>query len=441
MVELPDSSGATEEIIADHVEGAPRRARLHLKWSDDKGVHSSIVSSDTTLGSSERADVVIAHASVSRLHMRLETQGSAGFWFRDLESTNGTWIHGFRVREGAVARKGVIQLGAVAIEFSEEARSVPVELWPTDHYRGLIGGSTVMQELYAKIEAIAPSDIPVLISGETGTGKELVAQAIHQASKRADGPFIVVDCTTLLADTADAELFGHCRGAFTDALVDRMGAFEEANGGTVFLDEVGELPLSVQPKLLRVLESMQVRRIGENEYRPIDVRVVCATHRDLSSMVNAGGFREDLYFRLAGARVQVPSLSQRASDLPVLVRSLAGAEPDEAKIEAIVLAATERGASAFAGNVRELRSFVLRSLVLGPTDQVDVASVNEASTSLPAPDTSLPFAEVRALWNEHLEREYLAAMIEIHGRSLRRIAKAAGMARSNLHRLLQRHNL
>ena len=195
-----------------------------------------------------------------------------------------------------------------------------MELWPGPQFGRLIGPSVKMRELFARLARIARAPASVLIEGETGTGKELVARAIHDASPRAGRPFVVIDCGALPENLLDAELFGHARGAFTGAVAARAGAFESAEGGTVFLDEIGELPLGVQPKLLRVLESRAVRRLGENDHRPVDVRVLSATHRDLRTMVNSRAFREDLYFRLAVLPVRVPPLRERPGDIIALAQ-------------------------------------------------------------------------------------------------------------------------
>ena len=268
---------------------------------------------------------MIEDATVSRLHAELDPRRD-GLWVRDLGSRNGTFVNGVRVVSARVPDGGRVQLGAASITLLPSPTSVSVELWPDTRFGPLVGKSVAMRELFATLARVAAVDATVLVSGETGTGKELVAEAVHGASPRAGGPFVVVDCAALPDQLLQSELFGHARGAFTGAETARAGAIESANGGTVFLDEIGELPLAMQPALLRVLESRTVRRLGETAHRKVDVRFVSATHRDLRAMVTAGAFREDLYFRhraslplvvppLRGSHGPTSSCSSRTSRL------------------------------------------------------------------------------------------------------------------------------
>jgi len=213
---------------------------------------------------------------------------------RDLGSTNGTWVDGVLVQSARIPPEGAMRLGATTLSLSLSANPSTIPLWPHDQFGPLVARSDSMRELFLLLSKYAQTSSAVLIQGETGTGKELVARAIHEASPRAEQPFVVVDCAALPETLLESELFGNARGAFTGAVAARAGAFETASGGTVFLDEIGELPITMQPKLLRVLESQTVRRLGESEHRRIDVRFIAATNRDLQSMVATGGFREDL---------------------------------------------------------------------------------------------------------------------------------------------------
>jgi len=293
----------------------------------------------------------------------------------------------------------------------------------------------------------ASSEASVLVYGETGTGKELVAQELHAASRRSTGPFVVVDCASLPENLLEAELFGHARGAFTGAAAARVGSIEAADGGTVFLDEIGELPLPMQPKLLRVLESRAVRRVGETEYRPINVRFVSATHRDLEVMVAQGQFREDLFFRLSVLPLRVPPLRERSHDIPLLLSHFLGgrtATPVDAAT--LDLVKTQK----WPGNVRQLRSFAERVVALGleratamlkGTESTPEPSASAPSTSPLAIDPSVPFKVVREQWVEHLERAYLEALIARVGRNAGTLAEAAGLDRSYINRLFRKHGL
>jgi transcriptional regulator with GAF, ATPase, and Fis domain len=299
-----------------------------------------------------------------------------------------------------------------------------------------------MRELFARLGRMAASEATVLIQGETGTGKELVARALHEASPRAAGPFVIVDCGALPESLLDAELFGHSRGAFTGAAGARAGAFEAADGGTLFLDEIGELPLPLQPKLLRVLEARTIRRLGENEVRPVNVRFLSATHQDLRTMVNAGAFREDLYFRLAVLPVTVPPLRERAGDVALLARSFLPAAAQGLLTPALV---AEIEARPWLGNVRELRNFVDRLTALGERDAL--ASTPAAGPTsanrplLPADWLTLPLRDLRERCTNQMEQEYVRALLDRHGRNVSAAAQAAGVDRTYLHRLLRKYGI
>ena len=261
-----------------------------------------------------------------------------------------------------------------------------------------------------------------------------MAKALHQRSGRV-GPWVVVDCSAIPEHLVESELFGHVAGAFTGATRGRVGAIEAANEGTVFLDEIGELPVNVQPKLLRFLESKTVRRVGETEHREVDVRVVTATHRNLLEMLNDGTFREDLYFRIAVLPLQVPALRERPEDIPLLIQSFLN---DEQATKADELARQVRD-RVWPGNVRELRNFIERAVALGSRQALDLTP--PSSTNLPAVALERPFKELRREWLDHLERTYIVGMMAQHGRSLAAIAEASGLDRSYVYRLMRKHEL
>jgi transcriptional regulator with GAF, ATPase, and Fis domain len=299
-----------------------------------------------------------------------------------------------------------------------------------------------MRELFARLDKIARTESTVLIQGETGTGKELVAQAIHDASPRAKEPFVVVDCAALLEPLLEAELFGHTKGAFTGAVTSRPGAIESADGGTVFLDEVGELPLSLQPKLLRVLEARTIRRVGETAFRKINVRFLSATNRDLRTMVNEGAFREDLYFRLAVIPVLIPPLRERALDVPMLMQGFA-AHGTTFGPELL----DEVARRPWRGNVRELRNFVERVVALGSHEALSMPSVDAArppSPTQPGWDELVsaldrPLRETRTIWLDAMERAYVHHLLERHQGNVARAAEAAGIDRTHFYRLIRKH--
>jgi two-component system response regulator GlrR len=418
------------------------RAWPELAWNDEAGPHKCVVTGRTTLGSAPGAQVRIADREVSRLHAELEPT-DRGTWVRDLGSRNGTFVDDLQVGAAMLPDGARIRVGGTDIMLRYPAEPSPVELWPDDSFRGLIGASTPMRELFAQMSRVAQSDAPVLILGETGTGKELVARAIHDASSRAAGPFVIVDCAALASSLIEGELFGHARGAFTGAVGARAGSFEAAHGGTIFLDEIGELPLALQPKLLRVLESRTVKRLGESEHRPIDVRLVAATHRDLRRMVNAAAFREDLYFRVAVLPLMLPPLRARKPDIALLFKHfLNGRRPVEPVSE------RELADMPWLGNVRELRNFVERACAMGAKDalqssraagEVPASPAGGGGTDAVAYDQ--PFKEFRERWIDHGEREYLQRLLERHGRNVPAAAEQAGLDRTYVYRLIRKHGL
>jgi DNA-binding NtrC family response regulator len=365
-------------------------------------------------------------------------------------------------------------VGASKVRFEPLDESVEVELSPKDRFAGMIGQSVKMRELFARLEKLAPSDATVLISGETGVGKELVAEALHEYSARAGGPFVVLDCGSIPQNLIESELFGHERGAFTGATSAYAGAFERADGGTVFLDEIGELPLDMQPKLLRVLERHEVRRIGGSKTSNVDIRVVAATNRDLGVEVNRGRFREDLYYRLAVARVHVPPLRDRREDIPALIEHILqttpGGENAELSEETVALMMKHD----WPGNVRELRNVIERAVLLSEAPASEAALSRNyipgrTSTDSPktdrgaAPegkddaagggaaengnvvsmviDTKTPFKLAKRDLITDFERRYISQLLEEHEGNISAAARAAGIDRMSIHKMLNRLGL
>ncbi|HEX9049548.1 MAG TPA: sigma-54 dependent transcriptional regulator [Anaeromyxobacter sp.] len=318
-------------------------------------------------------------------------------------------------------------------------------------YHALVGRSARMREAYRLLDRAAKVDATVLLLGETGTGKELAARAIHYHSARRERRFVPVNCGALPADLVESELFGHARGAFTGAAAAKAGLFEEASGGTLFLDEVGELPLAAQVKLNRALQEHEIRRVGETAAIPVDVRVVAATHRDLRDEARAGRFREDLFYRLNVLTVVLPPLRERADDVPLLAahflekharavrRSIRGFDPE----------ATRRLAGyAWPGNVRELENVVERAVAVAAGDVVTVADLppelasGAPAAALPAaPLASLPYRDAIAGARDRVTRDYLVALMKAFAGNVTHAAERAGMERESLHRLLRRHGL
>jgi transcriptional regulator with GAF, ATPase, and Fis domain len=424
-----------ETEIRREESSRPLRRRPTLTWTDETGPQRLVISGRTTLGSAPGAQVRVSDREVSRLHAELEPT-DRGTWVRDLGSRNGTYVGELLVTAALLPDAAHIRLGGTEMVLRYPPELSPVDLWAGESFGGLIGASAPMRELFAQMARVAQSDAPVLIFGETGTGKELAARAIHDASARAKGPFVIVDCAALASNLVEGELFGHARGAFTGAVAPRVGSFEAADGGSIFLDEIGELPPAMQPKLLRALESQTVKRLGESEHRRIDVRLIAATHRDLRLMVNAGAFREDLYFRVAVLPLVLPPLRARQGDIPLLLRHfLRGRQPVEPISE------RELSQMPWLGNVRELRNVVERACAFGAKDALGAAQTAPALTDASAVAFEQPFKDFRERWIEDGEREYLRRLLDRHGRNVSAAAGEAGLDRTYLYRLIRKHSL
>ncbi|HEX5658295.1 MAG TPA: sigma-54 dependent transcriptional regulator [Polyangiales bacterium] len=314
----------------------------------------------------------------------------------------------------------------------------------------MVGESPPMEALFGLLTRAAASDATVLIDGETGTGKEVSALAVHEHSLRREGPFIVVDCGAIPAQLLESELFGYERGAFTGAVSARTGAFEAADGGTIFLDEIGELSLDLQPKILRALESRKVKRVGSNVYAPINVRVIAATNRNLREEVAAKRFRSDLYYRLAVLHIKLPPLRERKGDLSLLVDDVlrhlgvidhASAQPIRSP-EFIEMLGRYR----WPGNVRQLRNYLERRVALGEA----IPPPGSETSMPPPPDESIgglqvaldqPLRIAREEWNNLFEVKYLEGLLELHGNNVSAAARAAGVNRVHFYRLLRKHGL
>ena len=381
---------------------------------------------------------MLGEATVSRFHCVVEAS-EEGARVRDAQSTNGTFVDGVRVEDGWLKDGSVLSVGRVRLRFAWGATAMRVSLSARSRLGSLVGVSAAMREAFAALERCARAESTVLLTGETGTGKEGAAEAVHELSARSDKPLVVIDCGAIQAGLLESQLFGHEVGAFTGASARHIGAFERADGGTVFLDEVGELPPDLQPKLLRVLEEGSYRRLGGTERRQTDVRVIAATRRPLEREVNTGAFRSDLFYRLAVLQVHMPPLRQRLEDLPVLVADLLerlDAPPDaRERILSPVFQRRLRGSS-WPGNVRELRNVVQRALVLELDPDISVSSSDE----LPV-DIRLEWTDARQRAIEHFERRYLVALLASEGDNVSQAARRAGVDRVYLHRLLRRHGL
>jgi DNA-binding NtrC family response regulator len=407
----------------------------------DRGESARLTDQPVTFGSSPSSSVVLTDKTVSRTHLRAELDGDEVIMV-DNGSTNGSFIHGSRFEKISIGFGAEIKLGRTVIKFLPDEEIVDPEPSEQAAFGSIVGADTKMRRMFALLERYAQGDGTVLISGETGTGKELVAEAIHGASARRRGPFVVVDCGALPAQLTESELFGHVRGAFTGAEHDRRGAFEQAHGGTIFLDEIGELPLPLQPLLLRALEARTVRPVGGSGERAVDVRVIAASHRDLRVEVNRKRFRSDLYFRLAVLPVEVPPLRDRTGDLEVLIAHFWPLfRPGQAPPPDVVTALARLD---WPGNVRELRNAVERACLLAEQGRLNLDDAlvadNSASPSLGI-RTDLPFKEAKGQLVEMFEREYIEDLMRRHKMNLSAAAREAQIDRKHLRELIRKYGL
>jgi len=405
------------------------------------------------VGTHASNEIVLKDPTVSRFHCRFTLEKDV-CRVQDVGSLNGTFLQmggaePVRIRDADVATNATVRLGAsmLRVRSLAPASDDEVPAWPA--FGSLLGTSLPMRRLFALLERLARADCNVLVQGESGVGKELVAAEIVTHSVRKDAPFVVVDCGAISPNLVESQLFGHARGSFTGADRERVGAFEAANGGSIFLDEIGELALDLQPKLLRVIENGEVRRLGETHSRKVDVRVIAATNRDLEREVNKGRFREDLYFRLSVVTVHVPALRERLGDLELLIghflEQLNARGSSQLFTPAVI---EELSTHDWPGNVRELRNYVERAVVLETTSlHPPPSSRNHDGDAIPPPpgsrpiDLAVPFKIAKEQLIDDFERAYLQALLAWATGNMSKAARHAGIDRMYLHRLVQRHGL
>jgi DNA-binding NtrC family response regulator len=419
---------------AGRVEGLRRRVyRLTVGRGKGAAVCRSIDDA-ITIGSHPGNGLVIADPTVSRFHARIQLDAD-GYLVSDLDSTNGTYVGGLRVRAAYLPVKARLTLGEVDVQFEVQREEADLALSASDRFGALLGGSAPMRRLFEQLAQMAAAESTVLIEGETGSGKDLVAGELHRHSARRDGPYVVVDCGGLPESLIEAELFGHERGAFTGAVTARAGAFVEADGGTLFLDEIAELSPAMQTKLLRALEARTIKPLGSDKWQKVDVRVIAATHQDLARRCNQRLFREDLYFRLAVLKVRVPPLRERLEDLPLLVNAILDEEgvTDRLRLDDAMLETLR--ARHWAGNVRELRNVVQRVLVLGAAAFSD----DQAEARPLGAEEAYKTAKARAI--EEFERRYLSALLERCGGNVTRAAHEANVDPAWVFRLVKRYGI
>jgi DNA-binding NtrC family response regulator len=433
----------TEPFGPRHAALAPTVERFRVRVLEPAVPNATFEStgSRACIGSHASNDVVIEDGTVSRFHCELSMDG--GPHVKDLGSKNGTTLDGVGVRDALLKDGSVLRLGRASVRFELQKDRAPVPLSTNTRLGKLVGRSVPVRAAFGLLEKAAQSQATVLLDGETGTGKSQAALAIHQLSGRKNQPFVVVDCAAIPLTLLESELFGHEKGAFTGAVARRDGAFQEASGGTVFIDEIGELPPELQPRLLRVLEERMVRRVGSNRHEKVDVRVIAASQTDLRHEVNAGRFRPDLYFRLAVVRVPIPALRERPEDIPLIVERLL----EELDAPHAVRQALEKSDfmqrlqhCAWPGNIRELRNHLERCIVMQEALLPETGTSGHAAHA-PAQKLGGPLAAARDHAVEQFEREYLTALLQRHQGKVAKAALEAEVDRAYLYRLIKRHGL
>jgi transcriptional regulator with GAF, ATPase, and Fis domain len=410
------------------------------------------------LGSSPENDACLDNPSVSRIHARIEVDG-IGYRLIDLDSKNGTFINGLRVRDVYLQPGSTFQLGHQPLTFHLTSDEVEVRFSKRHQFGDIIGQSLEMREIFSLLERISPTSATALIEGESGTGKELIAEAIHAHSLRQSKPFIVFDCSAVSRDLIESELFGHVKGAFTGAVQTRKGAFEQADGGTLFLDELGELGLDLQPKLLRALEKREVRPVGSDRTIPVDVRIVAATNRNLLREVDQSNFREDLYYRFAVIRILLPPLRKRPDDITLLAEHfLAQCQTrigrDNLQIPFRTMEKLRR--HTWPGNVRELKNYIERAALLAQDNQIETrflqpeAAPTQQNTTSPnghddasnlasnAADEQLPFKDAKQQLIEVFEKSYWTRLLERTDGNVSKAARIAGVHRKSVEYILKK---
>ncbi|MBW2463671.1 MAG: sigma 54-dependent Fis family transcriptional regulator [Deltaproteobacteria bacterium] len=428
------------------------RCALVVLSGDARGTESVIDKDVYSIGKASDSDLVLIDQTVSRTHCEIVHEAK-GYLLRDLGSTNGTLLDGAEIREAYLKPGAIITVGKVELKvrpFSERIEMLPSDATSFGEARGK---SVSMREIFGLLERLGPTDATMLLTGETGTGKDVLARSIHASSARKDKPFIVVDCGAVVGSLIESELFGHEKGSFTGATNQRQGAFELADGGTLFLDEIGELSLDLQPKLLRVLEQRSFRRVGGSREIRVDIRIIAATKRNLKMEVERGKFREDLYFRLAVVPIEVPPLRERREDVPVLVeelmKQLAGED------EPLTVSAASVGSLSghdWPGNVRELRNVLERATYIARAmgqDELNLSTLplggapqqDPSNAGLPKFVAGRSYRDTKAEWESVFEKTYVEWLLDRNDGNISAAAREADMDRKYLHKLAKKHGL
>lgn len=386
-----------------------------------------------TIGKNQDNDIVLFDEFVSGYHCKIEFRDSK-FFLKDLQSTNGTFLNQQKVIEAELSHRAVLEVGKAKFNFNIQQTSKTVEPMTNQHYFcGMVSHDPAMKEVFGLIKSLEASNAPAFIHGATGTGKELVARAIHENSSRKSGRFIAVNCGAIAKELIESELFGHEKGSFTGAAAQREGLFELADGGTLFLDEIGELPLDLQPKLLRVLETGEIRRVGSSKNLNVNVRVIAATHRDLADEVRQQRFREDLYYRIYVLPITLPTLNDRRDDIPYLAEHFLN------KAKTLSKAALDKlMAHTWPGNIRELKNTLERALVISHgKNEIEPAHIQYAQSTSKQPTT----VSTAGATLEEIEKMAIIDALKRNHWKKTETAQKLGIAKSTLHEKLKKYGI
>ena len=440
--DLSDDDGLDDRTVPFMPDGSPalsyRTGKLFVTQADGKRFDVTIDLPHVRIGSAPNNDVTVFDSSVSRYHCELR-HSDDGFVLRDLGSTNGTVVAGLAVRDAVIQSEVVIQLGRSTLRFLPLTEQRRVETSKDVKFGQLYGRSQSMRDIFGILEKVAATDLTVTIQGETGTGKDLVARALHEASPRKDGPFVVFDAGAVATNLIESELFGHEKGAFTGATEQRQGAFERADGGTLFIDEIGELALELQPKLLRALEQREVQRVGGSKRMPVDVRVVCATNRALVDEVQQNHFRDDLYYRISVVVLALPPLRERPEDIELLVNAMVRTGNPNMTVAPETVAVLHN--YDWPGNVRELRNVIETAMAMCPESVLhprDLIFAHERDLSAQKNSSVMSLAGKTL---ESIERAAIEQTLNHCSGNRSAAARALGIAPSTLYLKLKKYDL
>ena len=431
-----DNSDTTLKIITKETAKTLliKKVKLVVAKGKELGREFVIDKGLLRIGSKKENDVVIADDTVSRHHAVIEEK-KGQYVIKDLESTNGAFVDGLRVSEAFLNEGSIIRLGNTELRFIPVEEKIELTPSKKDRFGDIVGKGKEMKEVFGILEKVSKTDATILITGETGTGKELVAKAIHENSNRSKKPFVVIDCSAIARNLIESELFGHEKGAFTGAVSARQGAFEAANGGTIFLDEIGELESEMQPRLLRVLEAREIKRVGSTSIIPVDVRIIAATNRDLSAEIKKNRFREDLFYRLSVINISLPQLKDRKDDIPLLIdyfiktnkaRKVKGVAKETLNILINY---------SWPGNVRELRNVIERAIALGASDYIEPKDLILLKPS------EKQTADLSGKTLEEIEKSAIIQTLKAHKGNKTTTAKALGIAYSTLFEKMKKYGI